>query len=210
MNRKFLASFFTAFAITTNALPAANDDSKTILHTLAMSSNYSSLMFEISKNKNLINSQDNAGRTPLNYACLYNRTANALLLLSSEADPNIADHDGLTPLHRAAFNGLDTLIADLVSHGGDCNATTINGGTPLHLAVQKNHFGCVKKLLACNGIDLTLTLHSGDFKDLTAQALAQKLEYRDLIKLFKEKNNPAEQTAQSTAKKPQDRSCLIS
>lgn len=192
MNKKFLALVLATFAFTTNALSAAT----TILHTLAMNSDLHFYLSEIDKNKNIINEQDEAGRTALHCALLHNQPYNAELLLYAGADSQIADHDGFTPLHRVAFNGPNTLIPDLIKHGADCNAVTLNGCTPLHLAVQQNNHCHVEQLLLCNDIDYTLVIDTGDFAGLSPLALAQKLGYKNLVELFEAKNKRIERINQ--------------
>lgn len=53
----------------------------------------------------LIEARDNAGRTPLMYACAFGALPLVKLLLDKGANRNSRDLRGLTPLHAAAAGG---------------------------------------------------------------------------------------------------------
>uniref|UniRef100_A0A8D3B910 Ankyrin repeat, SAM and basic leucine zipper domain containing 1 n=1 Tax=Scophthalmus maximus TaxID=52904 RepID=A0A8D3B910_SCOMX len=69
------------------------------------------------------------------------------LLLSRNADLNMADRSGMTCLMLAARDGYRKVINLLVSHGADINVQDDNGYTALSIAVQYGREESVLKLL---------------------------------------------------------------
>nr|XP_019934057.1 PREDICTED: ankyrin repeat, SAM and basic leucine zipper domain-containing protein 1 [Paralichthys olivaceus] len=77
------------------------------------------------------------------------------LLLSRNADPNMADRSQMTCLMLAARDGYSKVINLLVSHGADINVQDGNGYTALSVAVQYGREEAVLKLLQL-GADKTM------------------------------------------------------
>jgi len=74
------------------------------LHWTIIHGNYSALKIALSRNYLEINKQNNRGRTPLHESVRRGKLRKALSLLSSGANPHIADNYGLLPLHYAKRN----------------------------------------------------------------------------------------------------------
>ncbi|XP_026646158.1 ankyrin repeat, SAM and basic leucine zipper domain-containing protein 1 isoform X3 [Zonotrichia albicollis] len=69
------------------------------------------------------------------------------LLLSRNADPNLACRKQMTALMYAARKGYPRVVAFLVAHGSHINAQDENGYTALIWAVQHGHKSVILKLL---------------------------------------------------------------
>ncbi|KAM3609484.1 uncharacterized protein V6R79_015615 [Siganus canaliculatus] len=82
------------------------------------------------------------------------------LLLSRNADPNVADRSQMTCLMLAARDGYSKVINLLVSHGARVNAQDVNGFTALAVAVQYGREQAVLKLLQL-GADKTIRNKTG-------------------------------------------------
>ncbi|XP_039988804.1 ankyrin repeat, SAM and basic leucine zipper domain-containing protein 1 [Xiphias gladius] len=82
------------------------------------------------------------------------------LLLSRNADPNMADRSQMTCLMLAARNDYSKVINLLVSHGADINVQDGNGYTALSIAVQYGRVEAVLKLLQL-GADKTIRTKTG-------------------------------------------------
>jgi hypothetical protein len=91
--------------------------------------------------------RDNS-RPPLEQAILRNKTAIAVLLLESGADPNSENASQRSPLHLAIDrNNQDVLLA-LLKAGAKPNTPDKAGWTPLHHAAAKNQLANARALLA--------------------------------------------------------------
>ena len=86
-------------------------------------------------------------RPPLEQAILRNKTAIAILLLESGADPNTNNASGRSPLHLAIERNNPEIIAALLKAGAKPDAQDKAGWTPLHHAAAKNQAGNAKILL---------------------------------------------------------------
>uniref|UniRef100_A0A3B4X7F0 Ankyrin repeat, SAM and basic leucine zipper domain containing 1 n=1 Tax=Seriola lalandi dorsalis TaxID=1841481 RepID=A0A3B4X7F0_SERLL len=82
------------------------------------------------------------------------------LLLSRNADPNMADRSQMTCLMLAARDGYSKVINLLLSHGADINVQDGNGYTALSTAVQYGREEAVLKLLQL-GADKTIRTKDG-------------------------------------------------
>ncbi|KAK2842714.1 hypothetical protein Q5P01_012914 [Channa striata] len=82
------------------------------------------------------------------------------LLLSRNADPNMADSSQMTVLMLAARDGYSKVINLLVSHGADLNVQNDDGYTALSIAAQYGKEEAVLKLLQL-GADKTIKTKAG-------------------------------------------------
>lgn len=87
-------------------------------------------------------------RPPLEQAVLRNKTAIAILLLESGADPNTANASKRTPLHLAIERNNPVVVSALLKAGAKPDAQDQAGWTPLHHAAAKNQLENAKALLA--------------------------------------------------------------
>jgi ankyrin repeat protein len=78
---------------------------------------------------------DREGRSPLHYAALANRRAEAEERLAAGDDPNLGDQRGFTPLHLAAQEGSLETARLLLDHGAEVDPVNTFGNTPLSVAV---------------------------------------------------------------------------
>jgi ankyrin repeat protein len=96
-----------------------------------------------------VNAQNEAGLTPLFYACQANDVGIATCLLNHGAQPNIGDKSGTTPLHWALSYGLPTLAIHLIEKGANVNAINKKyGETALMEAAAYNYHHSVALLIA--------------------------------------------------------------
>jgi len=79
---------------------------------------------------------DESGYTPLQWAALNNRVAEATFLLSHGALVNAQDHTGQSALHWAAVRGSLPVIEALLRHGADVELRDHRGYTLAHVAAQ--------------------------------------------------------------------------
>jgi ankyrin repeat protein len=75
-----------------------------------------------------------------------------ILLLSVEADVNLADKKGLTALHLAAQAGSASVIRSLADASADIDAVDRTDSTALHVAADHGQLSCVEALVkaGCN------------------------------------------------------------
>lgn len=106
------------------------------------------------------------------------------LLISSGADPNIADVDGETPLHLAARNGTTNDCRLLVARGADLHARDRNGRTPLHMAAECGQ-ASVCSLLIAAGADINAKDDTGG----TPLTWAVRLEKPDVAELLRKRQS---------------------
>lgn len=78
----------------------------------------------------------------------------ASILLQNGADFNQHDSSKNYPIHYAAAYGFQECIELLVQAGADLNVVNSWNLSALCVAMQKNHFGCVKKLVSYEKTDV--------------------------------------------------------
>jgi ankyrin repeat protein len=159
-------------------LAALTHAQQNTLHIAAISkqSNTMGLLLEtltISQKKDLLNQQDNEGKTPLFYACLSGHLETVSLLLEAGADIQILDSNGESPLHACAYFratpslparnqrnspdaavhqpretfGVDGVIAALRARGASIVVRDSLGRMPLAMAVEYKNEAMVAALL---------------------------------------------------------------
>ena len=79
-----------------------------------------------------------AGRRPLNYAALGNRSAALRLLLARGAKINLANNTGFTAIHHAAEGGSHDALRILVGAGADLTTRTRSGMLPVDIAKRRS------------------------------------------------------------------------
>lgn len=96
-----------------------------------------------------IDSQASNGWTAMMMCSVKNRGLIVRLLLSRQADPNIADIYGWTPLMRAAYEGkLESLTELLAVADTRVDLRNFNGQTALHLAAAGKQKSAYQQLLS--------------------------------------------------------------
>jgi type 1 glutamine amidotransferase len=96
-------------------------------------------------------------RPPLEQAVLRNKTAIAILLLESGADPKTSNTSKRTPLHLAIERNNPAVVTALLKAGAKPDAQDQAGWTPLHHAAAKNQLKNAKALLAGGANPMTLS-----------------------------------------------------
>lgn len=97
------------------------------------------------KKRNSINKIDEYGKTPLTWACEYNKPESVRLLLNAGADVNQPDRY-TTPLHRAAACSPE-IVKMLLDAGSEVNVENVGGNIPLHVAAGSGQHDCMVLLI---------------------------------------------------------------
>ena len=134
----------------------------TLLHDLARTSNWDSVLFVQDKKKS---------------KCV--EILN--ILVEKGVDINAKDKSGWTPLHTAVANKNDALVKALISNGADLTIKDESGWTPLHTAVANKNDALVKALIS-SGADLTIK----DSINKTAYEIAEENKDEAVMNLFHE------------------------
>lgn len=159
----------------------------------------------VEKNPELLNEQDEQGRTPLMWASYLNygdrglvfkkgktkdengkeietpsleekRFAIAKLFVDRKADLELRDEDGWTALTWAAWTGMPTVVDLLIKNGADVNVKDNQDQTPLMIAAQRGNDEVVK-LLVDAGADKNAKNKKG--QDAVALAELFKPQFND-------------------------------
>jgi len=102
------------------------------------------------------NKRNSTGHTALHYASSRSRFRIAEMLISRNAEVDVADFTTLaTPLHRAASKGNVKIVNLLIQQKCDVNCVDIEGNTPLHLACEEERTE-VAELLNKSGASITI------------------------------------------------------
>lgn len=113
--------------------------------------------------KDILNTKDEFGATPV-MAALSNRHLEvANYLLDNQADYSTVDENGYTMLHLAARVGDTPMVQRLLKLGCKGNVMNRYGNTPFHLAVLGGSIKVIEALIAAgfNGIDIPSSI--GDY-----------------------------------------------
>ncbi|PRP81044.1 WD40 repeat-containing protein [Planoprotostelium fungivorum] len=103
----------------------------------------------IKKNKNIVNSTTEGGKTALHRACILGHQSIVKLLLNNNADPNVMDEGQWSPLHCAANCEVDnTEVLKLLlfrkslpgSRTAQVGVTNSDGNLPLHYYARSKFF----------------------------------------------------------------------
>jgi len=96
---------------------------------------------------------DDAGTTPLGWACVRGDIAMAEMLLEHGADPNIVNVHGVRPIHVAIEKAPYEIIAMLLDANADASAAWEGGQRPLHIAAKAGRADVAAALIA-HGADV--------------------------------------------------------
>lgn len=107
-----------------------------------------------------VNSQNDAGWTPLHYAAVRNQAGCAELLLKNGALVDVRTKSGQTALHLCAQRNFMEVAGVLLENGASLAAQEKDGWTPLHYAATHNHIDMVK-LLIKKGADVNAVSTGG-------------------------------------------------
>ncbi|XP_056132843.1 DNA-binding protein RFXANK [Lampris incognitus] len=158
------------------------------IHQLAAQGELSQVATHLSKDRSVLNKQDERGFTPLMWAAAFGEKAVVDFLLEKGANPRTIAWERESALTLASAGGFADIVNSLLGYGVDINTYDWNGGTPLLYAVRGNHIRCVEALLA-KGADLTSESDSGYSPMALAVALGhkkiQKVLEDHILKLYK-------------------------
>jgi len=125
----------------------------TALHLASAYGHYECVELLLEKNAKIL-ARDKFKRNALIMAVKNGNLKVASLLLQKGITFNEPDSSKNYPLHYAAAYGFEECIELLMKAGADPNVFNSWNLTPLTVAMQKNHFGCVRKLLSYNETDV--------------------------------------------------------
>lgn len=155
----------------------AEKNGMTPLHVVAHSStdekDIANALLECSAN---VNAVDLIGRSPLHWACFFERKRIVFQILNKSADVNLKDYRGDTPLHLSCLSYGVEISDMLIKKGADISSTNRKGRTALHMAVLQGSVS-VLDVLFDNGADVNAKDVSGD----TPLHLAVSWVSRDLF-----------------------------
>uniref|UniRef100_A0A9L0T948 Ankyrin repeat, SAM and basic leucine zipper domain containing 1 n=1 Tax=Equus caballus TaxID=9796 RepID=A0A9L0T948_HORSE len=117
------------------------------------------------------------------------------LLLSRNADPNVACRRLMTPIMYAARDGHPQVVALLVAHGAEVNTQDENGYTALTWAARQGHKNVVLKLLELGANKM---LQTKDGK--TPSEIAKRNKHLEIFNFLSLTLNPLEGKLQQLTK----------
>lgn len=192
------SKLWLAIALICLLLSCADTEAETI-HNAVKDGDLDSIKALADSDREVLNKQDESGKTPLHLAIEMDHTDIARYLIEQGANTNLTDHDNETPLHYSASAGNLEIGRLLLEKGttslNDSNAVKHGGfvgnWTPLHLACLNSHPEMVQLLLDHNanievrdGVQRTpliLSVEGGDMQvvqilvkngaDINAQAI---------------------------------------
>ncbi len=126
------------------------------------------------------NAADEAGRSALMYALIYEHAEVVKLLLDSGAAVNAADIAGNTAVTYAAMEDNTDALRQLGARGAELDARVESGQTPLMLAAREGKSAAVRTL-----IDLGANVALSDGYGRTAGELAHQKGHSDIAAVLK-------------------------
>ncbi|XP_029472655.1 ankyrin repeat, SAM and basic leucine zipper domain-containing protein 1 isoform X2 [Rhinatrema bivittatum] len=127
------------------------------------------------------------------------------LLLSRNANPNVACRKRMTPVMMAAREGYAQVVALLVAHAAEINVQDENGYTALTWAASQGHKNTVLRLLEL-GADKSLQTKDGE----TPGEIAYKYNHSELFSMLSLSSNNLWGKFQSVTKEEAIYKCLKS
>ena len=101
----------------------------------------------LDNDKNLLNSKDQSGKTPLHFASQYGHFDMVKILIERGAEVNVENNNGETPLHYASAYGQENVAEFLISNGAELEYRSWrHGDTPAHAAAIGGHVEMVSFL----------------------------------------------------------------
>ncbi|XP_064383528.1 ankyrin repeat and KH domain-containing protein 1-like isoform X2 [Halichondria panicea] len=149
--------------------------------------------------KEIIDSEDSDGMTPLVLAVLKQSPKLVDMLMTAGADPNLANRDGMTPLMLAAEVGQVDSVKLLVEKGAEVTLPhEMSGKTALHFASENGHTDVVELLALPEHQALAIK----DMNDKTALVLTKNSEVAAVLRepLLKQSWKTVKQPFQSLRK----------
>ncbi|XP_075691426.1 inversin [Rhinoderma darwinii] len=117
------------------------------VHAAAVTGDKATLLRLIGSTPDLIDQEDQLGRTPLMYSVLGDRKHCVEALIRSGAQVNRSDRSGRTAVHLAAQTGNHRLLKLLLSRRADCTHRDLRDITALHLSTRHQDTRCLALLL---------------------------------------------------------------
>ncbi|NP_001079230.1 inversin-A [Xenopus laevis] len=113
----------------------------------AVTGDKTTLLKLIASSPEVIDQEDQLGRTPLMYSVLGDRRSCAEALLKHGAQVNHPDRSGRTALHLAAQTGNHRLLKLLLSRKADCTHRDLRDITAVHLSTRHQDTRCLALIL---------------------------------------------------------------
>ena len=137
----------------------------------------------IDQNPDQVNSFSPDGFTALGLASFFGHLEIVKLLLSKNADPNLAANNQfkVAPIHSACAVSNYDITEILIKNGADVNARQMEGVTPLHSAAHNGQTKLVK-LLIDNGADINSKMDNGH----TPLFMAEEKNFSETAALIKQ------------------------
>jgi len=136
----FLAGLAALALFTAPAWPAE-------IHEAAKGGDLALVVNLLEKDPALINASDEAGRTPLHWACRGVHIEVVKFLAGRGADVNARDANGVSPLHSVSSRGNVEAAMVLLDRGAWPGAKMSDASTALHLAASNGHAEVVALLV---------------------------------------------------------------
>ncbi|MBZ0106028.1 MAG: ankyrin repeat domain-containing protein [Sulfuricella denitrificans] len=111
------------------ALIASLSSFAATIHEVVRDGDVQAVSKMIASNRNLVNTRNELGSTPLHIAAGISAAEMTRLLIEKGAVINVKDNRGATPLHIAAFSGKKANLDLLIARGADVHAKDNQGKT---------------------------------------------------------------------------------
>jgi len=131
--------------------------------------------------KQLINSRDKSGTTPLMQAARGGHVEACKILLKAGADPLLTDNDGWNAMYYAAWKGKADIVQMLSVHKDLIDSTTKSGTTPLMTAAEQGYREVCEALLKA-GANPSMKDQNGQ----NAMRMAEKKGKAEIVKMLTE------------------------
>jgi len=133
----------------------------------------------LTRHKQLIDTKDEDGHTPLTLAAYHGHPEAFEALIQAGADPKVTDEDGQNAMHLAAGLGKTAIVQLLLAHKELIDSKSKSGHTPLTLAAQQSRSAVCELLLKVGANPLAT-----DENGRNAMHWAAGLGKTEIIRLF--------------------------